>query len=214
MEQFEATPAVGDVMPGSGYVGAGPLQPQQAIAHQAEAAGAQAPLNGQAPGAQQLQAAPALPTVDDYAITLPDSLPEEARDMALVGRFKQFCADTGLSPEQAQKAVNFYLGEQDSATQGMHEQCETQLRSLWRDRYPERLAKARQACVAFDKRMGGRLLPLLNAGLGNHPVVAEFMAEVGASMGEDSFGGAMGGEAPNEAMSTEEFLRKVVFKNK
>lgn len=214
MEQFEATPAAGDVMPGSGYVGAQPLQPQPAIAPQAEVAGAQAPLNAQAPGEQPPTATPVLPTAEDYAITLPDSLPEEARDMALVGRFKQFCADSGLSPEQAQKAVNFYLGEQDSATQGMHEQCETQLRTLWRDRYPERLAKARQACVAFDKRMGGRLMPLLNAGLGNHPVVAEFMAEVGATMGEDSFGGAKGGEAPNEAMSTEEFLRKVVFKNK
>ncbi|WP_051257676.1 hypothetical protein [Desulfovibrio cuneatus] len=211
MEQFEVAPIAGEALPGSGYIGAQPVQPGQPIAPMAETVGTQAPLNAQAPEAQQ---PPALPTVDDYAITLPDSLPEEARDMALVGRFKQFCADSGLSPEQAQKAVNFYLGEQDSATQGMHEQCETQLRALWRERYPERLSKARQACVAFDKRMGGRLMPLLNAGLGNHPVVAEFMAEVGASMGEDSFGGAKGGEAPNEAMSTEEFLRKVVFKNK
>lgn len=214
MEQFEVAPITGEALPASGYVGAQPLQPQQAVASSADAAGAQASVNDQTLEAQQPPVAPALPTVDDYAITLPDSLPEEARDMALVGRFKQFCADSGLSPEQAQKAVNFYLAEQDSATQDMHEHCEAQLRTLWRERYPERLAKARQACVAFDKRMGGRLMPLLNAGLGNHPVVAEFMAEVGASMGEDSFGGVIGGEAPNEAMSTEEFLRKVVFKNK
>ncbi len=214
MEQFEVAPIAGEALPGSGYGGAQPPQPQQAIAPQAENQSAQSPLTPQTPAAQQPTATPVLPTVEDYAIALPDSLPDEARDMALVGRFKQFCADSGLSPEQAQKAVNFYLAEQDSATQGMHEQCETQLRTLWRERYPERLAKARQACVAFDKRMGGRLMPLLNAGLGNHPVVAEFMAEVGASMGEDSFGSAMGGEAPNEAMSTEEFLRKVVFKNK
>ncbi len=53
MEQFEAPLALGETLPGSGYVGAQPLQPQQAPTPQAEAAGAQTPLNTQDPGEQQ-----------------------------------------------------------------------------------------------------------------------------------------------------------------
>lgn len=149
-----------------------------------------------------------------YDAILPEGFPTEAVDQAMLGRFKQFCGSAGLSAEQAAKAVSFYLAEQDGVSEHMLERCEAELRNRWGGRYDERMAGARRTCFALDKRMGGRLMPLVHAGLGNHPAFGELMALVGQSMGEDSFGFAPGAAAPQGPMSTEEFLRKVVFKNR
>lgn len=153
-------------------------------------------------------------TPEDYRIEIPESFPAELHDPAVVDRFTSFCASAGVSPEQAQKAVDFYMAEQASAMNGMHDHCETALRAQWKEQYGARLATARQACVALDRQMQGRLMPLVNAGLGNNPVFAELMAKVGERIGEDSFGHMSGAAPRDEAMTTEEFLRKVVFKNK
>ena len=151
---------------------------------------------------------------DQYQIALPETFPAELHDPAVVERFTSFCASAGVSPEQAQKAVDFYMAEQASAMSGMHEHCETTLRSQWKEQYGARLASAKQACVSLDRQMQGRLMPLVNAGLGNNPVFAELMAKVGERITEDSFGHTRGAAPREEAMSTEEFLRKVVFRNK
>ena len=149
-----------------------------------------------------------------YDAVLPEGFPAEHVDQALLGRFKQFCGSAGLSPEQAAKAVSFYLTEQNGLAEQMQERCEADLRAKWGSRYDEQLSKARRACFALDKRMGGRLMPLVNAGLGNHPAFGELMALLGRDMAEDSIGTASGAAAPKAPMSTEEYLRRVVFKNR
>ena len=127
-----------------------------------------------------------------YDAVLPEGFPAEHVDQALLGRFKQFCGSAGLSPEQATKAVSFYMTEQNGLAEQMQERCEADLRAKWGSRYDEQLSKAKRTCLALDKRMGGRLMPLVNAGLGNHPAFGELMALLGRDMAEDSIGVAPG----------------------
>jgi hypothetical protein len=149
-----------------------------------------------------------------YESVLPEGFPAEHVDQALLGRFKQFCGSAGLNPEQAAKAVSFYMTEQNGLAEQMQERCEADLRTRWGSRYDEQLSKARRTCFALDKRMGGRLMPLVSAGLGNHPAFGELMALLGRDMAEDSIGVAPGAAIPKAPMSTEEYLRRVVFKNR
>lgn len=145
----------------------------------------------------------------DYAFDLPDHL---SVDTAAADRFRALCAAQGLTPEQARAAVNFYVAEHEAAGGLAADGCEAGLRTLWKGRYDERIDTARRAVRGLDARMEGRLAPLVRAGLGNHPAFAELMALVGERMGEDSLGAGTGpAGARGEAMSTEDFLRTVVF---
>jgi len=145
----------------------------------------------------------------DYAFDLPDHL---SVDTAAADRFRALCAAQGLTPEQARAAVDFYVAEHETAGGLAADGCEAGLRTLWKGRYDERIDTARRAVRSLDTRMEGRLAPLVRAGLGNHPAFAELMALVGERMGEDTLGAGSGpAGARGEAMSTEDFLRTVVF---
>ncbi|MGJ3522973.1 hypothetical protein ACR4XJ_08045 [Nitratidesulfovibrio sp. D1] len=145
----------------------------------------------------------------DYVFDLPDHL---TVDTEAADRFRALCAAQGLTPEQARAAVDFYVAEHEAAGGLAADGCEAGLRTLWKGRYDERIDAARRAVRSLDARMEGRLAPLVRAGLGNHPTFAELMALVGDRMGEDSLGAGSGpAGARGEAMSTEDFLRTVVF---
>ncbi len=145
----------------------------------------------------------------EYAFDLPDHL---SVDTAAADRFRALCAAQGLTPEQARAAVDFYVAEHETAGGLAADGCEAGLRTLWKGRYDERIDTARRAVRSLDARMEGRLAPLVRAGLGNHPAFAELMSLVGERMGEDSLGAGAGpAGARGEAMSTEDFLRTVVF---
>ncbi len=145
----------------------------------------------------------------DYVFDLPDHL---TVDTEAADRFRALCAAQGLTPEQARAAVDFYVAEHEAAGGLAADGCEAGLRTLWKGRYDERIDAARRAVRSLDARMEGRLAPLVHAGLGNHPAFAELMALVGDRMGEDSLGAGSGpAGARGEAMSTEDFLRTVVF---
>lgn len=145
----------------------------------------------------------------DYVFDLPDHL---TVDTEAADRFRALCAAQGLTPEQARAAVDFYVAEHEAAGGLAADGCEAGLRTLWKGRYDERIDAARRAVRSLDARMEGRLAPLVRAGLGNHPAFAELMALVGDRMGEDSLGAGSGpAGARGEAMSTEDFLRTVVF---
>ncbi|HEU6437236.1 MAG TPA: hypothetical protein VE028_07265 [Nitratidesulfovibrio sp.] len=167
----------------------------------------------EAPGAPDSPPSPgdpaAMRTAADYVFDLPDHL---TVDTAAADRFRALCAAQGLTPEQASAAVDFYVAEHEAAGGLAADSCESGLRTLWKGRYDERIDVARRAVRSLDARMEGRLTPLVRAGLGNHPAFAELMALVGERMGEDTLGAGTGpAGARGEAMSTEEFLRTVVF---
>lgn len=180
----------------SGAPGSGPIEP----------AGTAAPDGAGTPGGPDT---PSARTAADYVFDLPSHL---TVDTAAADRFRTLCAAQGLTPEQARAAVDFYVAEHEAAGGLAADGCEAGLRTLWKGRYDERIDAARRAVRTLDGRMEGRLTPLVRAGLGNHPAFAELMALVGERMGEDSLGAGSGpAGARGEAMSTEEFLRTVVF---
>lgn len=151
---------------------------------------------------------------DVYALELPRHM---AVDPAVEGRFKALCAQTGFTPEQARAAVDFWVAETEAAAGHSMEQCEATLRKQWGRGYGERLEGARQAARVLDGRMGGRLGRLLQGPMGNSPEVVEMLSHVAGALNEDSVGapGAVPGGAAagsHGPMSTEEFLRNVVFK--
>ncbi len=167
----------------------------------------------ESPGAPDSPPSPGDPaaarSAADYVFDLPDHL---TVDTAAADRFRALCAAQGLTPEQARAAVDFYVAEHEAAGGLAADSCESGLRTLWKGRYDERIDVARRAVRSLDVRMEGRLTPLVRAGLGNHPAFAELMALVGERMGEDTLGAGTGpAGARGEAMSTEEFLRTVVF---
>lgn len=180
----------------SGAPGSGPIEP----------AGTAAPDGAGTPGGPDT---PSARTAADYVFDLPSHL---TVDTAAADRFRTLCAAQGLTPEQARAAVDFYVAEHEAAGGLAADGCESGLRTLWKGRYDERIDAARRAVRTLDGRMEGRLAPLVRSGLGNHPAFAELMALVGERMGEDSLGAGSGpAGARGEAMSTEEFLRTVVF---
>lgn len=154
------------------------------------------------------------PLADPEAVSIvfPEGMPV---DEAMLNSYRRFCVDSGLNARQAQEAADFYLAEQ---ARRMGEERESSLRSLregaWAGRFEERLAQANYATHVLDRQMGGRLRPLLAAGLGNNGVFAEMMAVIGESISEDAFSAQPGAYAASTApMSTEEFLRTEVFRN-
>jgi hypothetical protein len=62
--------------------------------------------------------------------------------------------------------------------------------------------------------MRGRLTPLVESGWGNHPAFVEMMAHVGEMLGEDAVGAAMPAGGGSGPMSTEDFLRREVFRTR
>ena len=192
-----ATSATPATVPAASVGAASPADPGTADAL------ADAPTTLDAPGASAVRNAA------DYAFDLPDHL---SVDTAAADRFRTLCAAQGLTPEQARAAVNFYVAEHEAAGGLAADGCEAGLRTLWKGRYDERIDTARRAVRSLDARMEGRLAPLVRAGLGNHPAFAELMSLVGERLGEDSLGAGTGpAGARGEAMSTEDFLRTVVF---
>jgi len=132
-----------------------------------------------------------------------------------LANYQAFCADCGLSNEQAQQAVDFYLQEQ---TRQMDAERELSMNILengaWKGQFDQRLSVANSAVRALDSQLGGRLQPMLDAGLGNNHVFAEMMACIGDLLQEENFIPHSGGSVTARSMSTEDFLRNEVFKTR
>ncbi len=155
------------------------------------------------------------PLADPAALelTFPDGV---MVDETMLGNYRQFCVDCGLSPRQARQAAEFYMAEQGRRMAEEREQTLADLRSgPWAGRFDEKLARANYATHVLDRHLGGRLRPLVAAGLGNNGVFAEMMALVGEAVSEDAFRPQPGiSAASRRQMSTEEYLRTEVFKER
>ncbi|UZP67377.1 hypothetical protein N1030_17545 [Desulfovibrio mangrovi] len=155
-----------------------------------------------------------MPLIDPASVelSLPEGMPV---DEGLLGSYRQFCVDCGLTPGQAQQAAEFYLAE---TGRRMRFEKEASLRSLregaWAGCFDEKLARANYATHLLDREVGGRLRPMLATGLGNNAVFAEMMAVIGECISEDAFSAHPGAYASSHRMmTTEEYLRTEVFKN-
>lgn len=145
-----------------------------------------------------------------FDLILPEGMPVNS---AMLDAYRDFCMESGLTQEQAQKAVDFYLTQQSEGLAAERESSLELLRTtLWGGRFEEKIARANHAVRSLDQRMEGRLMPVVEAGLGNNAAFVELMSIVGESISEDSFAAAAGAPFGAPApMSTEDFLRYEVF---
>lgn len=147
-----------------------------------------------------------------FAVKFPENIPVN-QDM--LSNYQAFCADCGLNNEQAQQAVDFYLQEQTRQLDAERELSMNLLENgAWKGQFDQRLSVANSAVRALDSQLGGRLQPMLEAGLGNNHVFAEMMACVGDLLQEENFIPHSGGSVTARSMSTEDFLRNEVFKTR
>ena len=153
-----------------------------------------------------------LGTDASFSVKFPEEL---AVNQEMLENYKAFCAECGLNNQQAQQAVDFYMKEQARQMDAEKELSMNLLRTgAWKGQFEEKLAVANYAVQALDSQLGGRLAPMLEAGLGNNHVVAEMMACVGELLQEESFIPRSSGSVSSRSMSTEDFLRNEVFKNR
>lgn len=147
-----------------------------------------------------------------FSVKFPDDIPV---NQELLNNYQAFCADCGLNNEQAQQAVDFYLQEQTRQLDAERELSMNILENgAWKGQFDQRLSVANSAVRALDSQLGGRLQPMLEAGLGNNHVFAEMMACVGDLLQEENFIPHSGGSVTARSMSTEDFLRNEVFKTR
>lgn len=116
--------------------------------------------------------------------------------------FRELGVKIGLTPTQAQELVNFELQQMDAMQKSAVEEGTNALRQAWGTEFEAKSAKATQAMLRLDQRMGGRLSAALGeGGLANSPTLIEAFSLLGELISEDSLaGGASGssGQMPRE----------------
>ena len=147
------------------------------------------------------------PRYEEYNITLHDEV-----DLGFKQRFIYLCIENSIPEDYAQIFIDFLREEQQTILDDAKKICEKVLRERWGNRYRAQINRAKQAVIALDRKMQGKLIPFFEEGYGNHPVLIEMLSLIGSTMEEDSIAMPVKGFHADKAMSTEEFLTKVVFK--
>lgn len=143
----------------------------------------------------------------EYTLTLADDV-----DSGFKQRFIYHCIEHNIPEDYAQAFVEFLKEEQQAILENANKYAEKVLRERWGTRYRVCVNRAKQAVIALDRQLEGRLIPFFEEGYGNHPILIEMLAFIGSTMEEDSIAMPVKGFHADKAMSTEEFLTKVVFK--
>jgi len=147
----------------------------------------------------------------DYAVSLPDDLPEHLRPdeagQALQSSFLDAMHKAGASPEIVQSAIDWYYGTlRDADTDAgqfverSQADSEAAMRREWGGAYDDNVAYARRALQQYG---GDDLVALLDqTGLGNNAALLRAFARVGQTTGEDrpQTGTAGGGKSLKEEL--------------
>lgn len=147
------------------------------------------------------------PQYDEYELSLAENV-----DQGLKQRFICHCIEHAIPKEHAQVLIDFLQEEQESILDNASTYSQNVLKELWGSRYIANMNRAKHALLAIDRKMDGRLVEFFEEGYGNHPVLIEMLSIIGSQMEEDSIAMPAKGFNTDKAMSTEEFLTKVVFK--
>ena len=110
----------------------------------------------------------------------------EEQQQATLQRFSAFCLENGITEDQANALIQFFISEQEEyKTQSCTytKQC---LKSRWGAQYTHYLNRAKNILRIADEQMQGRLVPFFESGQGNHPLLIEMLAVLGAVIEETS----------------------------
>ena len=138
--------------------------------------------------------------VGDYNFTFDD--PNVDQNAPELLSFKQHCLDTGISPEAAQKTLEYQSNLLTQANETARAAGEAQLRTDWGNNYDANITKSLVALSAIDKATGGTLAAKLKMNGGaNDPDILKALNWVSEKIGEDSLGlggpgGGGGGDGP------------------
>jgi hypothetical protein len=137
---------------------------------------------------------------EDYALKLPDDLPEALRDdpaaAALRQDFVTAMHGAGATPEVVQQALDWYhgnlaesLAQQEKAAGESRAEAEAALRREWGGDHERNLAFAQRAARSFGDEAFVDFLERHEAEgvkLGDHPTFLRAFAAIGRAMAEDS----------------------------
>ena len=153
-------------------------------------------------------------SADEIVLDLPQGV---AEDNEVVGWFKNDVAvPLGLSAEQARGIANKYVELQMYEFQEAGRRFQNEMRGEWGGRYDANVQLCNRTIETLDRKLGagGEFRQWVNTGIGNHPMFGRLMLLVGRAVGEDSLASAGRSSLGRQAMSTEEFLRTEVFKER
>ncbi len=143
-------------------------------------------------------------SVDAYQFTFAD--PDTDQAAPAIASYKQHCLDNGISPEQAQKTLEYQTGVLEEAQQQAKVAGEQQLRADWGNNFDGNLTKALTALTFIDRDTGGSLAAKLKQNGGaNDPDIVKALLWVSDKIGEDNLGaGGPGGTPLDKPITTEE----------
>jgi hypothetical protein len=137
-------------------------------------------------------------TAEGYEIKKPEGLPEEiGYSEELVTEYKGACHKLGILPNQAQGLLNWFMAANTQQLQKLNQdgeafkkEGEATLRKEWGKAYDEKVASAGTAFAFFAQKLGEegdkQITELMEqTGLGDHPLLVRFFAQIGEMIGED-----------------------------
>lgn len=131
--------------------------------------------------------------IEQLVTTAPDGV---TIDEGVNRAFRELGVKIGLTQAQAQEIVNFEVSQMAAAEQAAIDAGTEALRKQWGPSFETKSAKATQAMLALDQRMGGRLSAALGeGGLANSPTLIEAFATLGELISEDSLAGSTSGSS-------------------
>jgi hypothetical protein len=143
---------------------------------------------------------------DKYAFKKPDKLPQGVVwDENIVKEYSGVAHKFGLTPKQANGLMDFYMGKQIEGGDRVIatlEQGTKALKEDWKEDYDKNVAIAVRA---VDELAPPEIKEILNStGLGNHPAMVKWMADIGKEFLESKITGEGG-----VILSREEALAKI-----
>lgn len=109
-----------------------------------------------------------------------------------VNDFKTFAHEIGLTNEQAQKLVQYQVGNIENAVQDQEQavaDAQASLQKLWGQEYNNRLAAAKQMASIMREKHGDAVDALINSSAGNNPVVLDMLSEMAQTYKEKGHAG-------------------------
>ena len=137
---------------------------------------------------------PAAPVAYDLKIADPSAF-----DPAAIEAFKKIAAENNLTPEVAQKLVDFQQGLNQQAASDL-----TALKENWRQESLKELGPNSSAELAHAARFRDQFADkdlvefLSESGLGNHPAVVRMFVKAGKAIAEDRFVDGKSSAAQNQ----------------
>lgn len=155
--------------------------------------------------------------VEDFKLDMPQDLPEGTPlDEALMSEWRAFAHESGLPPQLAQAAVDFFgrasgarISKMITDAANAETRLTQDLQATWGQNYAanqQLAARAFQALAAemkLDPEQAKLLGAKLNGGLGD-PVLVKFFHHLAGKMGEDTLAIPSGGNAPAMQRATAE----------